>query len=62
MLYAILSEDVPDSAPLRASASQEHMDRLRELKSQGRLILAGPHPSIDSPDPGPAARICRVRR
>lgn len=54
MLYAIFSEDVAESASLRARARSEHMDRLNTLVSQGRLILAGPHPAIDSPDPGPA--------
>lgn len=54
MLYAIISEDVPDSGPKRASARPRHLERLSQLKEQGRLILAGPHPAIDSPDPGPA--------
>ena len=54
MLYAILSEDVPDSASLRASAREAHLARLHNLQEQGRLVLAGPHPAIDSPNPGPA--------
>jgi uncharacterized protein YciI len=54
MLYAIISEDVPDSGPLRASARQDHLARLNKLRDAGRLILAGPHPAIDSIDPGPA--------
>lgn len=54
MLYAILAEDAPNSAPRRAAARQAHMQRLRDLKAAGRLLLAGPHPAIDSPDPGPA--------
>ena len=54
MLYAIMSQDVPDSASKRASARPQHLERLNQLKDQGRLILAGPHPAIDSPDPGPA--------
>ena len=54
MLYAIMSEDVPNSAPLRAKARPEHIARLVQLGDEGRLVLAGPHPAIDSPDPGPA--------
>ena len=54
MLYAIISEDIPDSLPLRAKARPDHIARLNELREQGRLILAGPHPAIDSNDPGPA--------
>ena len=53
MLYAIISEDVPDSLPLRAKARSEHIARLELLRDQGRLIIAGPHPAIDSTDPGP---------
>lgn len=54
MLYAVISEDVTDSLSKRASARTAHIARLQELKSQGRLILAGPHPAIDSEDPGEA--------
>lgn len=54
MLYAVFAEDVPDSAPLRARARQQHLQRLYDLREAGRLVLAGPHPAIDSPDPGPA--------
>ena len=54
MLYAILSEDVENSARLRATARPQHLARLEALRDEGRLVLAGPHPAIDSPDPGPA--------
>jgi uncharacterized protein YciI len=54
MLYAIISTDVADSLPLRGKARAGHIDRLTELRDLGRLILAGPHPAIDSNDPGPA--------
>lgn len=54
MFYAIMSEDIPDSLPLRKTARPEHLQRLEELKEQGRLLIAGPHPAIDSPDPGEA--------
>ncbi|MGZ4996349.1 MAG: YciI family protein [Methylobacter sp.] len=54
MLYAIISEDVADSLEKRLSARPAHLKRLQELQDAGRLILAGPHPSIDSDNPGSA--------
>ena len=54
MLYAIISEDVADSLPLRTKARPDHLARIEALKAEGRLLLAGPHPAIDSPDPGEA--------
>ena len=54
MFYAIIAEDVEDSLAKRKSARPAHLERLQTLKKQGRLILAGPHPSIDSEDPGEA--------
>ncbi|MBU3693723.1 MAG: YciI family protein [Rhodocyclaceae bacterium] len=54
MFYAIISEDVPDSLPLRLPARPAHLERLSALQAEGRLLLAGPHPAIDSEDPGPA--------
>ncbi len=54
MWYAIISEDVDDSLPLRATAREAHIERLRALVDEGRLLIAGPHPAIDSEDPGPA--------
>lgn len=54
MFYAIISEDVPASLPLRASARPAHLERLQDLKDQGRLLLAGPHPAVDSEEPGQA--------
>ena len=54
MLYAIITEDVPDSREKRAAARDAHMKRMTELQNAGRLIISGPCPAIDSPDPGPA--------
>lgn len=54
MLYAILSTDVHDSLTLRQRHRPAHLERLRSLQEEGRLVLAGPHPAIDSPEPGPA--------
>jgi uncharacterized protein YciI len=54
MLYAILGEDIPNSVEKRAAVRADHLKRIDELINSGRLILAGPLPAIDSPDPGPA--------
>jgi uncharacterized protein YciI len=54
MLYAITGEDVADSLEKRLAARPAHLARLEQLQSDGRLILAGPFPAIDSSDPGPA--------
>ncbi|OYY96004.1 MAG: hypothetical protein B7Y41_00995 [Hydrogenophilales bacterium 28-61-23] len=54
MFYAITGEDVPNSLEKRLSARPAHLARLNQLKDEGRLLLAGPFPAIDSPDPGPA--------
>lgn len=54
MLYAIISEDVADSLEKRLSVRPAHIKRLQELQDAGRLVLAGPHPSIDSDNPGAA--------
>ncbi|MES2547572.1 MAG: YciI family protein [Pseudomonadota bacterium] len=54
MLYAIIAEDSPDSLEKRLANRPAHLARLTELQNQGRLILAGPMPAIDSIDPGPA--------
>lgn len=54
MYYAIISQDVEQSLARRQSARPEHLARLEELRDQGRLLVAGPHPAIDSNDPGPA--------
>lgn len=54
MLYTIISEDVADSLEKRLSARPAHLKRLQELQDAGRLVLAGPHPSIDSDNPGAA--------
>jgi uncharacterized protein YciI len=54
MLYAILGEDAAESLAKRLAARPAHLARLQQLQDEGRLILAGPFPAIDSPDPGPA--------
>jgi len=54
MWYAIISQDVEDSLEKRLSARPAHLERLQTLKAEGRLLIAGPHPAIDSEDPGSA--------
>ena len=54
MWYAIISEDNENSLEKRASARPAHLDRLHQLRDDGRLLIAGPHPAIDSEDPGSA--------
>jgi uncharacterized protein YciI len=54
MLYAIIGEDAPNSLEKRLAARPPHLERLKALQDEGRLLLAGPFPAIDSPDPGSA--------
>lgn len=54
MLYAIISQDVENSLQARLKARPDHLARLEILQTEGRLVLAGPHPAIDSNDPGEA--------
>jgi uncharacterized protein YciI len=54
VLYAIISQDATDSLQKRLATRPAHVNRLQQLRDEGRLILAGPHPAIDSEDPGPA--------
>ena len=54
MHYAILADDHPGSLEARLVHRPAHVARLELLKAEGRLLLAGPLPAIDSPDPGPA--------
>ena len=54
MYYAILCEDVPNSLPLRKQARAAHLERISILVDEGRLLAAGPHPALDTEDPGEA--------
>jgi len=54
MLYVINGTDVPDSLEKRMAVRSEHLKRIQALQEAGRLILAGPYPTIDSQDPGAA--------
>ena len=54
MNYVIISQDVENSLPLRKVTRPDHLARLQALRDEGRLLLAGPHPSIDASDPGDA--------
>lgn len=54
MYYAILCEDVANSLPLRQRARADHLARIQQLVDQGRLLVAGPHPALDTEEPGEA--------
>ncbi|HEY8330054.1 MAG TPA: YciI family protein [Pseudomonas sp.] len=54
MLYAIIASDAANALEARLANRPAHLERLNALKDAGRLVLAGPHPAIDSNDPGPA--------
>ena len=54
MLYAIIARDQPDSLAARRAARPAHLERLKILQAEGRLLLAGPHPAVDAADPGAA--------
>ena len=54
MLYTIICEEMPGALEKRMANRPAHVARLKDLQAEGRLILAGPHPLIDSEDPGPA--------
>ena len=54
MWFAIVGTDVPNSLEKRLAARPAHVERLKKLLDEGRLLVAGPFPAIDSPDPGPA--------
>lgn len=54
MYYAIIAQDVDDSLPIRRKVRPEHLARVQALVDDGRVLAAGPHPAIDSEDPGDA--------
>ena len=53
MYYCIIGEDVADSLEKRLSVRPAHVERLKQLQNEGRLLVAGPNPAIDNEDPGP---------
>lgn len=54
MYYLVYSEDVENSLSLRMGVREQHLARLSDLQDQGRLLVAGPCPAIDSENPGEA--------
>lgn len=54
MYYAIFGYDVPDSLGLRKQVREQHLERIQILVDAGRVLVAGPHPAIDTVDPGEA--------
>ena len=53
MWYSIYATDFENSLDKRLANRPQHLKRLKLLQDEGRLLLAGPLPSIDSIDPGP---------
>lgn len=54
MWYVIYAEDRADSLSARLGARPDHLARLNQLQTEGRLLVAGPCPAIDAADPGSA--------
>ena len=54
MWYVIHASDREESLEARVAARPAHIERVQGLLEQGRLLVAGPMPNIDSPNPGPA--------
>jgi uncharacterized protein len=54
VLYTIIGHDVDNSSEKRRATRARHLEHLQPLMDDGRVVFAGPHPAIDSPDPGPA--------
>ena len=54
MLYVIIAEDAPGSLEKRAAVRAHHYERMTAMQNAGRLVISGPCPAIDSPDPGTA--------
>jgi uncharacterized protein YciI len=54
MWYVIIGKDAPNALEIRKRVRPAHLARARQLVEEGRMLVAGPCPAIDSPDPGPA--------
>jgi len=54
MLYVILGTDAPGALEIRKRVRAAHLERIGALADAGRVVLAGPCPIDDSPQPGPA--------
>jgi uncharacterized protein YciI len=54
MWYAVICEEVEDSLEKRMAARPAHLERIQALVDEGRVLVAGPHPAIDSEEPGEA--------
>jgi hypothetical protein len=54
MWYVIIGKDAPNALEIRKRVRPAHLARAGQLVEEGRMLVAGPCPAIDSPDPGPA--------
>jgi uncharacterized protein YciI len=54
MLYVILGRDRLGSLSKRLEVRPNHLARIDPLVQEGRILLAGPMPNVDSENPGDA--------
>lgn len=54
MYYIIFAQDKPNTLLQRLAAREAHLARLTQLQTEGRLLVAGPNPAIDTENPGEA--------
>lgn len=50
MLFMLLATDAENTHEARMAARPAHLERLKELDAQGRLLTAGPTPMPDHPE------------
>ncbi|QIW16390.1 hypothetical protein A4G20_08595 [Pasteurellaceae bacterium RH1A] len=54
MYYVIFAQDLPNTLEKRLAVREKHLERLKALQAQDRLLTAGPNPAIDDENPGQA--------
>ena len=52
MYYVIFAQDIPDTLAKRLAVREKHLERLKQLQAEDRLLTAGPNPAIDDENPG----------
>ncbi|MCT8574203.1 YciI family protein [Glaesserella parasuis] len=54
MYYVIFAQDIPNTLEKRLAVRGKHLERLKQLQAEARLLTAGPNPAIDDENPGEA--------
>ncbi|MGX2947812.1 YciI family protein [Frederiksenia canicola] len=54
MYYVIFAQDIPNTLEKRLAVREKHLERLKQLQAEDRLLTAGPNPAIDDENPGEA--------